>query len=380
MCRLHLDPTTRYANDTLLRLSSNSPGGLLFTKLESLEWGIASTQTALPFFRLFLSPHLQSVTITIYLDVITEDMVAPLTQMISLLPISLRHLSIMCDQEGERLSDAMSSFVCRSGSLLSSFETTERLSEKAIDHLMQLPNLSRWVTVQGPPRVVPTSIFPSLESIWLHEPTALPWLHLLASHERDILWQDGSRSATSHPNIRETLTSFRCFHTIVDSTLLSSVVKFRNLVTLCVDTTCPNTDDCTFFLTDGHMEDLAAALPRLEDLKLGYPCHFNSCATTIASLASISVHCPDLTVLQVHFNTRTIVSDMQRLLDGVAGRGKAKCKLRNLSVGFLPLEVGEEDVKNVTVGLKVIFPCLTDLEDFSGTWYKPKSIPEDRGR
>jgi len=69
-------------------------------------------------------------------------------------------------------------------------------------------------------------------------------------------------------------------------------------------------------------EDLAAALPCLESLNLGIACRRNTCATTIASLLSMSVHCLDLTDLEIHFNTVTIVGDIQRLLDGGAGRDK----------------------------------------------------------
>ena len=222
---LHLD-YDNYGNNALSRLSSNSPGGLLFPKLESLDWDLFEAQYALPFFHLFLSPNLRRVTLYASLSNFRVHLLAPLVQMVSLLPTSLEYMSVMYGRgEDELFNDAVSSFICQCGPLLRSFTTSVPISEAATDHIMRLPNLSHWATAQAPPRVVPTSMFPSLESILLYEPVALPWLHLLASHEMDVLRNDFP-SVTSHTNARETLKSCNCFSTIIDSTLLSSVMKF----------------------------------------------------------------------------------------------------------------------------------------------------------
>ena len=77
--------------------------------------------------------------------------------------------------------------------------------------------------------------------------------------------------------------------------------------------------------------------------------------------------------METHFNTRTIVGDMQRLFDGGAGHGKAKCKLWGLVVGDLPLEVGGEDVETVAMGFKVIFPCLTNFGCDDDSWRQLES-------
>ena len=111
-------------------------------------------------------------------------------------------------------------------------------------------------------------------------------------------------------------------------------------------------------MVDDDVEDLAAALPRLTRVKLLEPCRLNSCKTTISSLLSLSIHCLGLKVLETHFNTRTIASDMQRLFDGGFGHDKPKCKVWNLCVGNVPLDVHEVDVGAIAMGLKRIFPCL----------------------
>lgn len=117
-----------------------------------------------------------------------------------------------------------------------------------------------------------------------------------------------------------------------------------------------------------YVENLAASLPHLKTLHLGPPCWFNSCDTTVASLMSISTHCLVPTVLQAHFNTQTIVSDMQRLIGGGVGDNKAKCKLRRLTVGYLPPKVHVNDMESIAMGFKVVFSCLTGFEDGNGCW------------
>ena len=358
---------------TLFQLSCNSPDGVLCAKLEWLRWDIQETSNTLPFFRLFLSPRLKRVALY-NSSVFGEAQLTGLVQIVSVLPTSLEGLTIMCGLEEEKyLKDAISTFICRCGSSLRDFCSRVPLSETAIHRITQLPNLRSWTIVQGPPRIVPPSIFPSLKELRLLEQAALKWLPLFASHEGAILQNDFT-PATSHADTRETLRFLTCLNdTPLDSTLLSSILKFRNLVTLYINTYCSEEEGCVFRLTDDGMGDLAAALPRLKCLQLGRPCCSSSCNTTVASLLSISTHCLDLTVLETHFNTLTIVGDMEHLLGKGLGRNKAKCELRNFVVGYSPLEVGGEDIDIVVTGFKFIFPCLTDFTDYGGHWRRLSS-------
>ena len=102
--------------------------------------------------------------------------------------------------------------------------------------------------------------------------------------------QDGFTIGTSHPSITKTLKSLECpDDTIVDSTLVSSIIEFRNLVTLEVQVNCSSVGACIFQLTDDDMENLAIALPHLESLRLGKPCIFDTCKTTVAA-TTVKVH------------------------------------------------------------------------------------------
>jgi hypothetical protein len=187
----------------------------------------------------------------------------------------------------------------------------------------------------------------------------------------------GSASATSHKNIGETLKSVDCLSsTIIDSAFLSSI---RSLVTLYVDAYhCAGVVGCFFRTTDDDVKDLTAALFYSNNLWLGKPCCSNTCNTTFISPASISVlHCPDLTTLETHFNTQTIVGNMRRLLDGCA---EAKCMFRNSFVGTMPLEVHGEDIQIIAMRLKIIFRHLRDPDGYGGSWPEVELRVKDQRR
>jgi len=354
-------------DDTLSRLSCHSPDGVLCPKLEQLDWEFDLSRAPLSFFPLFFSSNLKRVTLRTRsprFEVPPEALVS-LAEVVSCLPSSLEHMSIMCGPAPRALEDTMSSFVCGCGSSLSSFGSSVPLSEAAFHHLMRLPNLRSWVAVHEPPRTLPPVAFPSLEELHLGG-AALPWIHLLAARGEGE-FRNGlapAPAAITDTNINGTLRVLHCpRNTPVDMMLLSSISSFRNLVVLYVANDCCNDrGSCGFRLTDGDVEDLAVALPSLAFLGLGGACSYNSCQTTVSSLLSISIHCLELRFLEIHFNTRTIVSDIQRLLDGGSGRGKLRCELRVLIVGRLPLGVrGDEDIEAIAMGFADIFPDLKVL-------------------
>ena len=365
---LHLGPG-HILRDIFFRLSRSSNGGVLFPRLEWLVWELEKTDIPLSCFHLFLPPQLKEVAVYTYhrISGIPRGQVEALAHIISFLTSSLEDLALKCGHRREALlEDSISSFVCRRGSSLRRFDSDVSLSEAATHRLMQLPNLRSWVVFHEPPRTLPPVAFPPLQELRL-EQAALPWLHLLALHKEDII-QNGFSSATSHTNVRETLKSIDCSRdTIIDFTFLSSIVNFRNLVRLRVAGDCSNVEGCIFHLTDDDVENLAAALPRLTNLQLVRPCQLNSCKTTVSCLLSLSTHCLGLEFLEIHFNTRTIVADIQRLLGGSPGRDKAKCELWYLKVGYLPLEVRGEDIETVAMGFKAIFPLLVSCHG-RGQW------------
>jgi len=356
-------------DETLARLSSNSPDGVLCPNLERLDWEVDATCTPLPFFRLFLSPRLKHVNLHTrfaYFGVPRYNL--PLVkEVISCLPASLEDLSLMCGPwKGEPLKDVISSLVLRCGPSLRSFGSRTALSEGAFYHLMRLPNLRSWVAAGQQPQTFSLTTFPSLEELHLGS-AALPWLHLLTAREEGKLRNGLALAATiTNTNVKETLKLLHCPpNTPVGSALLSCVSSFRNLVTLYVGKgSCEREGICTFSLTDDDVENLVVALPSLVNLQLGEVCGFNSCRTTVSSLLSMSIRCLGLTVLEIHFNTRTIAGDMQRVFNEGSVRDKPRCELQSLLVGCSPLRVREEDIGTVATGFADIFPYLEDFSSY----------------
>ena len=222
--------------DALACLSRNSPNGMLCPKLEHLNWRFDDSTVPLSFFRLFFSPNLKRVTLSAYLHrhAFRPELVESLSEVISCLPDCLESMYFKCGQGREPLKDAISSFVCRSGSSLRSFRSSEPLSDAAFDHLMRLPNLRSWITTHEPPRTPPLTTFPSLKELHLYS-EALPWLHLLAGDGDGQTRAGLAPAAALNTNVKETLKTLNFpERTAVIPKLLSSISSFRNLVTVCV--------------------------------------------------------------------------------------------------------------------------------------------------
>lgn len=353
-------------NEHVISLLSekNSSGGPLFPNLERLRCMILSGPIPLAFFHLFLSERLKCVALRVSNPYHLRKKLEVLAQIISSLPTTLEILCITC-HEPQEIQSAVSSLVRRCGSLLKILETNVPLEETAVLHLVKLPNLSSLSIYQGPPllssgthsQTDPEFAFPSLVHLRIRGNVAPLWFDILASGRKRVI-QHGSGLAIPSRDAGDILE--RPMNVIINSKPLTLIPEFQNLVTLRADVNCRVPwGDCTFRLTDEDMYNLATVLPRLKCLRLGQPCSANACKNTVASLVSISVHCLDLEVLETHFNTQTMTSDMQRLLSEGIGNGRAKCKVRELWVGGLPYGIERgEDMETVARGFALIFPSL----------------------
>ena len=103
---------------------------------------------------------------------------------------------------------------------------------------------------------------------------------------------------------------------------------------------------CVFKLNNDNVSELVMALPRLDFLLLGYPCNKNTCATTVACLLPISVHCAGLQSPEIHFNTTNIVDDLENISEDPRFqelRFLQKCALSCLEVHEIPLTIDESE-------------------------------------
>ena len=146
----------------------------------------------------------------------------------------------------------------------------------------------------------------------------------------------------------------------IDVSFASVIQTFRNLLHLNVMVNCRD-GQCIFKLNNDNVAELAMALPRLDSLLLGYPCDENTCATTVACLLPISVHCARLQSLGIHFNTTNIVDDLKDISEDPRFqelRSLQKCTLSCLDVHEMSLTFDDSEFETVARGMVDIFPNL----------------------
>ena len=367
-----MDERTVIVEDTFNKLRLSSPPDGWFPALQDLSWRI--TESNLPFINIFLSPHLK--TISIYTPStwtgpnIPHNILAAIASVISALPTpALRLLSVDIGYNTPMayFKDSLSPTVLRCGPSLTTFTSTVPLSDAAVNHLIQLPHLRTWHIKCPPPRYPtppPPLIFPPLASFTLGEGSAREWLSLFERLEGGGSTVQGLAPLSK---VKESLKSLNVrdpSSLVVDISFTSPIQMFRNLVTLGVMVYCPyvdGDDQCAFRLNNDNITKLATALPQLESLFLGRPCLKNTCATTVACLLPISVHCVKLQKLQIHFNTTNIVDDFKNISEVPRFQELhplPRCTLSHLYVDRMALTLDEPGFETVVGGVIDIFPSL----------------------
>lgn len=263
--------------------------------------------------------------------------------------------------------------VLRCGTALKYLDSGAELSEQAVLHVIQLPNLyALKLTHESPPNIADiislqdTIILPSLKSLTLTSPTSHAWLPFI----NDLLWRHPAATAIrgpGHPQaqigIHSTLEELYCLCGETPNwPIVKQAFRFKNLTILEVEQQCP-VDRCSFDLTDDHVTAIAKALPRIRMLLFGHPCLQNTCQTTFRSLATLSANCVELTDLQIHFNTINIVEDVKSL---VTSKDPAIQKLRKgqgcgvgtIPVHLTPLTLDALGVQVLARGFLFVFPGL----------------------
>jgi len=364
----------------------NSPAGGWFPALRTLSWIVSAHN--LHYIDLLFSPHLEEVRITTppswSRSRFPRNILPALTSTISTLPASaLRTLRLgpslgadPGDTHWVYFKDSLSSIVLRCGPSLMHLVSPVPLSDVAVDHVIRLPRLRTWRVGGPPPNYSPSSPllnFPALTSLTLDEHATRGWLSLLKRSEDRV---SVTQAPTPLHRVKESLRTLSVdvpsATPIIDISLTSPIQMFRNLVTLDIVVACDR-GRCAFGLNNDNVTNLAMALSQLERLHLGFPCQENTCATTVACLLPISVYCIKLEILEIHFNTTNIVSDLKNI--SVDSRFQ---ELRSLPRGALwylgvhgtPLTLDESDFGIVVDGMVDIFPSLRRCAGQEDNWEK----------
>jgi len=365
------------------KLRLNAPPGGWFPALQGLNWSI--TISNYPYLDLFFSQNLRAVTISTHWDEpkFPRSSLPVIASTISALPATtLQSLSMsVCDHGAPPtyLTDSLSSVVLRCGPSLRDFTSLIPLSDEAISHLIHLPHLRTWHTVNSPPSYSTSPLpltFPPLKGFALLEGVAPGWLSLFKHLGNGISSTQGTAPLSG---VRGSLESLNIKHfpdPIIDPSFTSAIQIFQNLVHLSIMVVCSD-GQCAFKLNNDNVVELSMALPRLNHLLLGYPCGENTCATTVACLLPISVHCPGLQFLGIHFNTTNIVDDLKNISEDPQFqelRSFRRCDLSRLYVYRVPLTPDKSGLKTVARVMMDIFPNLEHCDGWGGLKLKRKMV------
>ena len=149
---------------------------------------------------------------------------------------------------------------------------------------------------------------------------------------------------------------------------MSRVIQFRELTIFSVWSACSPVQGCAFNLTDGDIEEIATALPRLEKATFGDVCSANSCRTTIKSLVSLSTHCRDLRFLEVTTNLR---DDLELALIDPRLHDLPTHRTSDgffLALSGAPCGISRHDFAPVLRGFRRIFPSPWQIRGDSASW------------
>jgi len=370
MRRVDVEERPILGGETFLKLRLNSPPSGWFPALRALQWHIRKNN--LPYTDLFFSPHLEEIYIITPFSWdawgVPLGILPAIASAFSTLPTSNLKSLVTHGRIGipcAYLMDSLSSVVLRCGPSFTRLHSPVPLSDAAVNHLMQLPHLSTWVIRKPPPSYSSLFLpltFPPLETLMiLKEGVVRGWFSLFNRLEEGVSTTQEVAPLSKVKQSLKVLTIKDLPGLTADTSLASPIQRFRNLTHLDVDIDC-HEGQCTFKLNNDDVTELAVALPRLESFCFGRTCRSNTCATTVACLLPISVHCLGLQVMEIHFNTTNIVEDFKGIPEDPRLqhlRSLPRCQLRSLGGCYkMPLILDEPGVETVAKGMIDIFPSL----------------------
>ena len=337
----------------------------------------------LPFYRFLISPKLTSLTLA-YSSFPPKSMeeelsiIQPVIMGLETFPLQRLNLKLDIPGASGQMEPVISSAVLRCGPALKDLFINSPLSDAAVQHIMQLPNLDAWATANGPPRtpnLSPSNIFPRLHDLSLASEASLEWLTLFTKTTRRIPSGHNSYASPNRGPVQRLTRLVVHPRVPIDAVFMTPIMLFRELIFLSLTPTCsPSptaTAICTFSLTDGDVAEIAAALPRLQEARFGIACRANSCKTTVASLISFSTSCRNLKYLMIHVNTTNLRNDLESVSTDSRLDSLPSLRTRNnfcLFVSGAPFTISEDEVAPMLKGFRRIFPSLTQINWADAPW------------
>lgn len=368
---------------------STQPMLPLLRSLDLMSVSGARLRTCVP---LLVSPHLAHVRL--YFGDNSPERCLPVINTLIRAAGSLESVEVIPEFDGPEMQDAVSKLLLNCNpNLLSSFCVASPISEAALLHAAQLPELREFSVRGGTPGLsdpLPLTMFPSLRTILISTGRLPTWFevlrHIQSKHLKDLsidFEDNGNLSAISshlqYSGIHRTLTGLRICPRggwIIDGVSIAPLLVLGELTSLTIFKACE--DQCIFLLSDEDIEHLVKAMPKLEDLSLGTtPCpHQMPDNLTVKSLLAIAKHCKALETLRIHINCKSIVMGTggrefpgpfnfhTEVPSEVISSDYDGCLLRSATFGSCPIPMGEEGGTILALTLLQLFPRLNDVR-----WY-----------
>lgn len=276
------------------------------------------------------------------------------------------------------------------------------LSLVALRHIIQLPSLEEFWLVIDSSRFLefhlldplPVIVFPTLRLLDVEYKGDHTWLKLLPAADNPVLtsiyvecpgpevaqFMEAFKLTADECRLQERLQEFRVRSKVefrISPEIIAWTFSFKNLTSLKVLSECSSSVCRTFDLTDGNIDLLTRAMPRLQTLAIGEtPCGIPS-QITFKSLYAISHRCPGLTTLQIHFNPGEFVTKVDTDREpAYAALGLSDptppllnlCSVTTIDVGTIPVPSGENASHILALGLLGVFPRLEKLDFDDGDW------------
>ena len=303
--------------------------------------------------------------------------------MIAALPTicpSLRTIDLHQLQRDPMITDAVSKMLLATNrNTLQYFQADSPLKEEARDVVYKLPRLrALWSIIEGPISL-PTLTLPNL-------------VKLVVEYDHDHDWLQGFRGATfgelvsvsflsESKSIGDFLGAFEsaALTTSIPATLTTfrfdtprpwcpkyrSLLSFTQLQKLSISFSCGR--GCSSTIDDDIITEIAQAMPKLTVLRLGGPPCQTPTGVTAKGLAALAYHCPDLSMLRIHFQVAHLeLPAIPGVASGEPVIPRGDCALTTLHVGRIT--VPEESTLMVAWTLLRIFPRIDNVECLDNGW------------
>ena len=337
----------------------------------------------IPFISLFLSPRITSIFLLFSASDHSNATIASTVTTLPTLCPNLQAINLPYLPRNPMITAAISEMVLATDrNTLQKFDVGSLLTKEASDMVYKLPNLRILRVMIGRGASFPSVSLSNLTNLEIICNDESDWPRLFhgatfgkletvqffpESEEIGDFLEAFERVASS---IQNTLSTFQVSPECAWNPNYSSLLRFTQLVDLDIGFSCE--DGCFSEVDDDIVIDISRVMPKLQALKLGNePCREFTAGVTAKGLVALTLHCPDLWHLRVHFQVASLSAPPVNpgITQNAEPTGsRTDCGLMQLVAGEIPMP--DESVLTVGLALLQIFPRIMSIEYIDEGWGK----------